>query len=44
MIPVPPGDLCPCAAGQLYAAKFTQTDGNGGGAFDIEWILLGEGG
>jgi hypothetical protein len=31
-------------AGKLYAAKFTQTSGIGGGAFKIDWILLGSGG
>ncbi|MCS7206304.1 MAG: DUF839 domain-containing protein [Leptospiraceae bacterium] len=29
--------------GTLYAARLTQTDGNGGGSFDINWIELGRG-
>ncbi|MBN2906187.1 MAG: DUF839 domain-containing protein [Rhodobacteraceae bacterium] len=28
-------------AGTLYAAKLTQTSGEGAGAFDIEWVSLG---
>jgi hypothetical protein len=44
LAPWPPPPPPPPAAGALYAAKFTQTNGTGGGAFDIEWILLGEGG
>lgn len=31
------------SSGSLYAAKFTQTSAANGGAFDVEWILLGTG-
>ena len=29
------------SAGKLYAAKLTQTSASNGGAFNVEWILLG---
>lgn len=31
------------SSGTLYAAKLTQTSAEGGGAFDIEWVELGQG-